>query len=154
MMALKALFLVFLGLLSQIAGMPYKVPLQGVVGGKRTLVILEDMGKVQECSLYFGGLAKAGHELSYHQSTSAELKLKKFGEYLYDNIIMFNANEFNTITFQDISEFVDEGGNVIVAVDSLNSAARAFAEQSGIDFDIKGSAVLDHFSNEPSADPR
>lgn len=142
-------------LFALVHGMPYQVPLQGKEGGKRTLVILDEMSKVQENSIYFDNLAAMGYTLTFLQSTSAELKLRKYGVYLYDNIVMFNADDFNTITFDDITEFVNEGGNLLVAVDgSISPAMRAFAEQSGVDFDAKGSNVIDNFSNVPSADLR
>lgn len=142
-------------ILAQIHAMPYNVPLHGSEGGKRTVVILDDMSRVQTNSIYFNNLERSGHELSYFQASSPELKLKKYGVYLYDNIVMFNADDFNTITFDDITEFVNEGGNVLVSVDgSLSPNMRIFAEQSGIDFDAKGSSVIDHFSYEPSADTR
>jgi len=135
--------------------MPYRVPLQGQEGGRRTLVLLDDLSRVHDHSIFFANLAQSGHELSYFQSTSQDLKLKKYGVNQYDNIIMLNADELNTITFQNIVDFVDEGGNVLVAVDGVVSeATRSFAESCGIDFDRKGSQVLDHFSFEASADAR
>jgi len=138
-----------------VGAMPYRVPLHGIEGGKRTVVILDDLSKMTESSIFFANLVQAGHELTYFQSTSPELKLKKYGVAQYDNIILFNADEFNTITFQNILEFVDEGGNILVAVDGKASEAmRSFAELCGIDFDRKGTQVLDHFSFDAAADKR
>ena len=135
--------------------MPYRVPLQGREGGKRTLVLLDDLAKVHDSSIFFSNLAHAGHDLSYFQSTSPELKLKKYGVHQYDNIIMFGVEEFNTITFQSIIDFVDDGGNVLVAVDGkVGDGMRSFAEQCGIDFDRKGSVVTDHFSFDATLDSR
>lgn len=154
-MHVVALLAVVAAVLGLCAGMPYQVPLQGKQGGMRTLVILDDMAKMHENSIFFNNLSALGYALSFLQCTSAELKIKKYGVYLYDNIVMFNADDFNTISFDDITEFVNEGGNLLVAMDgALTPAMRAFAEQSGVDFDAKGSSVIDNFSNVASADAR
>lgn len=91
------------------------------------------------------------------QAESPELSLKKFGDYLYDNLIFFasTVEDLNTISFDDIQEFAGNGGNILMAVDGqLSASVREFAESCGIEFDARGSAVIDHFQNEPSADPR
>lgn len=52
------------------------------------------------------------------QAESSELALKLYGEYLFDDIIIFapKATDFNTITVQDILAFIGDGGNVLLAV--------------------------------------
>lgn len=102
-------------------------------------------------------MSSRGHSLSFHQAGSSKLSLKKFGEYLYDNIILFapTTEDFGAINFDDITEFTSQGGNILMAVNGeMSDSVRAFAESCGIEFDNRGTSVIDHFSNEPSADPR
>lgn len=111
----------------------------------------------QSHSLYFDLLNSRGHTLSFFHAKSAELTLKNFGEYLFDNIIFFapSTEDFHTINFDDISQFTNDGGNILMAVNGeMSESVRGFAESCGIEFDIRGKTVIDHFFNEPSADPR
>lgn len=111
----------------------------------------------QSHSLFFDGLSSRGHTLSFFQAESAQLSLKKFGEYLFDNIIFFapSTEEFSPISFDDITEFTGNGGNVLMAVNGeMSESVRGFAESCGVEFDNRATHVIDHFLNEPSADPR
>lgn len=36
----------------------------------------------------------------------------------------------------------------------MSDSVRGFAETCGVEFDSKSTSVMDHFLNEPSADPR
>ena len=102
-------------------------------------------------------MTNRGHTLSYYQAESAELSLKKFGEYLYDNIIFFapSTEDFSTISFDDITDFTSNGGNILMAVNGeLSESVRGFAESCGVEFDSRSTSVIDHFFNEPSADER
>jgi oligosaccharyltransferase complex subunit beta len=134
--------------------MPYYVPLQGIVGGKRTLVLLDDMGRMQSHSLFFSQLQGRGHSLTYVQAESEDVKLKSFGEYMYDNMVIFApaVEAFNTITVDDVIEFTTNGGNILLAVDGqMSDMMRFLAESSGVEFDRRGSVVIDHFAFESSA---
>jgi len=135
--------------------MPYNVPLQGKEGGDRTLVLLDDMSLVQSHSVFMESLANRGHHLSFLKADSPDVSLKKFGEYSYDNIILFapRTSEFSTITFDDLVEFIDDGGNLLFGADSeMSDSMRVFAETCGIEFDKKGSEILDHFSFDRTMD--
>lgn len=112
---------------------------------------------MQGYSLFFDELKSRGHVLSYFQPESPELKLKVFGESLYDNIIFFapNADRFSSITFDDIIEFSNEGGNVILAVNrEVSDSVRDLVELYGFTLDKKGTEVIDHFSGDVSVDLR
>ena len=114
-------------------------------------------GLINSHSIFFDSLKSRGHALNYVQAESPELALKKFGDYLYDNIIFFapTVEDLNTISFEDILEFAGNGGNLLLAVDGqMSSAVREFAESCGIEFDARGSAVIDHFQHIPSVDTR
>jgi oligosaccharyltransferase complex subunit beta len=83
------------------------------------------------------------------QAADSKLVVSKFGVYLYDNIVLFapEAEDFSKITYDDISAFVDQGGNLLLAAsENVGESMRNFAENCGVEFDPKGSVVLDHFS--------
>lgn len=83
------------------------------------------------------------------------MSLKKYGEKLYDNIIFFapTTESFSAISFDDISEFVQEGGNVLVAGNKrLSDGARELLESFGISVDKKDTEVIDHFESYDALD--
>ena len=85
------------------------------------------------------------------------MQLKSYGEMNYDNIIFFApaADRFSSITFEDLTEFTAEGGNLIIAVSrDATDNVRDFVESFGVSLDKKGAEVIDHFNFEPSVDTR
>jgi oligosaccharyltransferase complex subunit beta len=140
-----------------IGAMPYHVPLQGTVGGKRTLVLLDDVNSLSTYSIFLDGLKAHGHIISvWSETSSSNLVLKKYDEYLYDNIFIMapEAEAFSDVSFADILEFINAGKNVMLAASGdMSDIQRSFAEACGVRFDGKESLVLDHFAFEPSVDP-
>ena len=127
--------------------MPYYVPLQGDIGGKRTLVLLDTLISAHKYSSYFNSLKAEDHVLTMASSSDGDFKLKKFNEYMYDNIIMLapNADDFGKISFTDILEFVSNGGNLIVgASEDISDAQKAFLEGCGIKISSSSGSVIDH----------
>ena len=130
--------------------MPYYAPLQGEAGGKRTLVLLDNLDHLPSYSVFFSDLSARGHVLSFYQTESPNLALKRYGEKLYDNIVFFapSAESFSSISFEDVSEFVQEGGNVLVAGNKrLSDGVRELLESFGVLVDKKDTEVIDHFEN-------
>jgi oligosaccharyltransferase complex subunit beta len=106
-------------------------------------------------SLFFDDLEARGHSLSFFQSDASELVLKHYGEALYDNILLFapSLEKFPSISFDDISEFIEEGGNVLITGNKeISEELRDFCESLGILFDKKGSEIIDHFNFDSSLD--
>ncbi len=98
-----------------------------------------------------------GHHLSFFQAESQNLALKVYGESLYDNIILFapTIDSFSTISFENLNEFVQEGGSILLAANrDVSDAVRDFAESFGVSFDKKGTEVIDHFENDVTLDSR
>ncbi|RYH30061.1 hypothetical protein EON65_06465 [archaeon] len=92
-------------------------------------------------------MTSRGHELSYKFADAQDLELQKYGEYLYDNVIIFapKASSFGSLSAEDILEFVRSGHNLIVAAyRETGEGIRAIAEQVGVDLDPKGTEVIDH----------
>lgn len=119
--------------------------------------LLSSQDKISSYSLFFGDLSSRGHKLSFFHAESNELALKQYGENLYDNIVFFapNIESFSSINFDDLQEFVQEGGSLLLgAGKDTSDSVREFAETFGINFDKKGTEVIDHFENEDSLDAR
>lgn len=61
-----------------------------VCGSKpRTLVLLDDWSLRDTHSVFFKCLHNRGFELTFKLADDASLNLAKYGEYLYDNLIIF-----------------------------------------------------------------
>jgi oligosaccharyltransferase complex subunit beta len=147
--------LILLVVVVAVYSMPYYAPLQGDAGGKRTLVLMDNLDNIPSYSLFFSDLSSRGHILSFYQTESPNLALKKYGENLYDNIVFFSpsAESFSSISFDDISEFVQEGGNVLVAGQKrVSDSVRDLLESFGIAVDKKDTEVIDHFESHEGLD--
>jgi oligosaccharyltransferase complex subunit beta len=59
---------------------------------KKTLVILENNNIKNTHSQFFEQLKKRGYELEFSLSSNPKNKLLEFGEYIYDNLIIFAPN--------------------------------------------------------------
>ncbi|GAB5033100.1 dolichyl-diphosphooligosaccharide--protein glycosyltransferase 48 kda subunit [Nannochloropsis oceanica] len=137
-------------------GSTYEV--QGHVGGKRTLVLLDTFTTIETHSLFFSGLAGRGHELTYFLASSPDVLLSKYGEPLYDNLIFFapGTSEFTSPSLdgaEGIVAFVEGGGNVLMAGEKgMSDLTREIAGEFGVEFEKKRSVVQDHFSYAPGLD--
>ena len=112
---------------------------------------------MQSHSIFFDNLLDRGHVLTYIHAESGELTLMKFGEYLFDNIIFFapSVEELSSIAFEDILDFTNNGGNLLLAINGkMSDSVRSFAESCGVEFDSRGTFVIDHFSHDSNTDSR
>jgi oligosaccharyltransferase complex subunit beta len=119
------------------------------VAGKRTLVLVDDLGMQKSHASFFSSLTDLGMELTVKGvDQDSDIVVQEFGEWHYDNIVLFapEAEEFGTLDVDDLKAFVEGGGNVIVGVDSaVGASIREFAAVSGVDFDREGVVVIDHW---------
>jgi oligosaccharyltransferase complex subunit beta len=95
-----------------------------------------------------------GHVLTF---SDAETNLKSFGEYLYDNIILFapKRGEFSSVSVEDLKEFIDDGGDMLfIANGEVSDGMRLLAATCGVEFDKKGSFVIDHVNFDKDLDSR
>jgi len=117
---------------------------------KRVLVLLENLTVKETHSIYFKTLFSNGFELTFKVADDSGLVLKKYGEFLYDHLIIFapTVEEFGgAISPEAITEFIDEGGNVLVAGNSnLGEALREVASEVGFEADEEGTSVIDHLN--------
>lgn len=88
---------------------------------------------------------------------STEKDLKSYGVYNYDNILFFapKAEKVGSISFDEIIDFTNEGGNVIIAVSKdVSDQVREFVEVFGVSLHKKDTEVTDHFEYESTLDTR
>ena len=117
---------------------------------KRTLVLLDNPTIRESHSMFFKSLTDRGFTLNMKSVNDSNLALTNYGEYLYDNIIIFapTANGFGgTVSVDTIVKFVDDGGNLLVAIDSNPSdAIRKLIVECGMEVDENSTMVIDHLN--------
>ena len=117
---------------------------------KRVLVLLENLTVKETHSIYLRTLANQGFELTFKVADDAGLTLKKFGEQLYDHLIIFapTVEEFGgAVSPETITEFIDAGGNLLVAGNSqLGEALREIASEVRADLTFCSAPLLFCFS--------
>eukprot|EP00744_Colponema_vietnamica_P003219 GILI01004968.1.p1 GENE.GILI01004968.1~~GILI01004968.1.p1 ORF type:complete len:425 (+),score=163.19 GILI01004968.1:46-1320(+) len=122
--------------------------------GTRTLVIMDDNSVQNSHSTFFKDLESRGHKLTYKVAGDSSLKLKEYGEYLFDNIVLFapSAEELGGfVSVKNLLEFIDDGHHILVAGGSdISENIRELANECGVDFDDQGTSVWDPSS--PEAD--
>lgn len=118
---------------------------------RRILVLLDDVGIKSSHSLYFKSLQNRGFELDFKLADDPKITLQRYGQYLYDALILFcpTIERFGgSVDLAGILDFVDSGHDLIIAADSAASdLIRDIATECGVDFDEDPSAmVIDHTS--------
>lgn len=88
--------------------------------------------------------------LTFKLADDANLVLSKYGEFLYKHLIIFapSVEEFGgALNVDSITEFIDGGGNVLVAGSSHSGdALRELASECGFEIDEEGATVIDHLN--------
>lgn len=118
---------------------------------RRILVLLDDVGIKSSHSLYFKSLQNHGFELDFKLADDPKIALQRYGQYLYDALILFcpTIERFGgSVDLAGILDFVDSGHDLIIAADAAASdLIRDIATECGVDFDEDPSAmVIDHTS--------
>ncbi|KAL3206910.1 hypothetical protein MRX96_039861 [Rhipicephalus microplus] len=132
----------------------FSVLLPYVRGGGETLVLLDNLAIKETHSIFFKSLQDRGFKLTFKSADDPSLSLKKYGEYLYKHLILFSPSveEFGgTINVQALTEFVDDGGNILAAASSsVGDVIRELANECGFEIDEEGSYVIDHLNYDVS----
>ncbi|CAF1434380.1 unnamed protein product [Rotaria sp. Silwood1] len=117
---------------------------------KRVLVLLDNLAIRETHSFYFKQLKDRGFDLTFKSSDDSNLQIVKYGEYIYDHIILFApaTKEFGgRMDAEVLTQFVDAGGNVLIAGSHIiGDAIREFAGECGIEFADDKNAVMDHLN--------
>eukprot|EP01102_Stenamoeba_stenopodia_P003074 TRINITY_DN129_c0_g1_i5.p1 TRINITY_DN129_c0_g1~~TRINITY_DN129_c0_g1_i5.p1 ORF type:complete len:445 (+),score=125.86 TRINITY_DN129_c0_g1_i5:147-1481(+) len=122
--------------------------------GKRTLVLVQSNDIKVTHSTFFKSLEAQGYKLTYSNADSDSIKLHKYGDYLYDNLIIFapSVEVFGGgVGVDAILKFIDDGHNVLIAADNkLAGPVRDLALELGVEFDEEGTHVIDHLNFDSS----
>ncbi|XP_055333461.1 dolichyl-diphosphooligosaccharide--protein glycosyltransferase 48 kDa subunit-like [Paramacrobiotus metropolitanus] len=125
-------------------------------GDKKVLVLLDNANIKETHSKFFKSLTDKGFELDFKQADAASLTLFKYGERLYNHIIIFapSVDEFGgQVKVEALANFVDDGGNLLVAAgDNLGEAIRDLTAEFGFELDEDTSRVVDHFHYDAKLD--
>ncbi|KAI3725862.1 hypothetical protein L1987_65658 [Smallanthus sonchifolius] len=118
---------------------------------RRILVILDDLALKSSHSIFFNSLQARGFELDFKLSDDPKIALQRYGQHLYDGLILFApaTERFGgSLDLAAILDFVDSGKDLIVAADeNASDLIRSIAAECGVDFDEDPSAVvIDHGS--------
>ncbi|GFP84430.1 dolichyl-diphosphooligosaccharide--protein glycosyltransferase 48 kDa subunit [Phtheirospermum japonicum] len=116
---------------------------------RQILVLLDDLSLKSSHSIFFATLQSRDFNLDFKLADDPSIAVKRYGQYLYDGIILFtpSADRFGgSLDVQGILDFVDSGHDLILAADSnASDLIRNIAAECGIDFDEDPSAmVIDH----------
>ncbi len=134
-------------------------PASGSESDKKTLVLVDNFLIKETHSMFFKSLKDRGHVLTFKSAEDSTLTLFKYGELLYDNLILFTpkVEEFGgKINKKAILDFIDEGGNLLLAAGSKPGVMlREIAVECGVEIDSPGSSphgsfVIDHFNYDKS----
>lgn len=94
--------------------------------------------------------------MTFKLADDAGLLLSKYGEYLYQNLIIFapSVEEFGGgISVETIAQFVDDGGNLLVSGSSTSGEGiRDLASECGFEIDEENAAVIDHLNYDELSD--
>lgn len=127
-----------------------------VAEGKRVLALLDNMAIKETHSIFFKSLIDAGFGITFKLADDPSIVLKKYGEFIYDHLILFSPSveEFGgTLTVDSITEFIDRGGNVLIAGSSMTGdILREIASESGFEADEEGTSVIDHLNYDVNKD--
>jgi oligosaccharyltransferase complex subunit beta len=122
----------------------------------RVLVLLESPALKQSHSVYLKSLEDRGFQVTLKRADDSNLALIKFGEFVYDHLVIFapGVQDFGgSINVAEISNFIDRGGNVLVAGSSkLGDAIRELATENGFEFDEEPTSVIDHHNYDATLD--
>ncbi|XVF61972.1 hypothetical protein PTKIN_Ptkin08bG0178500 [Pterospermum kingtungense] len=118
---------------------------------RRVLILLDDFSLKSSHSIFFNSLKSHGFNLEFKLADDPSLSLQRYGQYLYDALIIFSPNTERfggSLDLTAVIDFVDSGRDLIVAADaSASDLIKQIATECGVDFDEDSSAmVIDHKS--------
>ncbi|KAL9394056.1 hypothetical protein Peur_013341 [Populus x canadensis] len=118
---------------------------------RRLLVLLDDLSLKSSHSIFFNSLKSRGFDLDFKLADDPKLAVQRYGQYLYDGLILFSPSieRFGgALDLAAVLDFVDSGHDLIIAADSSSSdLIKSLATECGVDFDEDPSAlVIDHKS--------
>ncbi|CAK5035451.1 unnamed protein product [Meloidogyne enterolobii] len=122
----------------------------------RILLLVDNSEIVKTHSEFIKSIEGRGHTIKTSQADSSDLALIKFGELLFEHLIILapSVDEFGgAISVSEISNFIDKGGNVFFTGGyNMGDAIKDLAAEVGFEFDDDKTSVIDHFSYDANLD--
>ena len=120
----------------------------------RTLVILENVLTKESHSSFLADLATKDGDIVYKYATDSSLTIKKYGESLYNNIIILAPSVAafgNAVQANDFLTFLDDGGSIVMSASTdVGDPIKEIAAEVGIEIDDEGTSVIDHMNYDVS----
>lgn len=117
---------------------------------KEILVLLDNLAIKETHSMYFKALQERGYNLTFRNADDSSLTLLRFGEFVYQNLIIFapSVEEFGgSLSLEAITDFIDGGGNVLIAANTdVSDLIRDIASECGFEVDEEQASVIDHLN--------
>ncbi|GBM62824.1 Dolichyl-diphosphooligosaccharide--protein glycosyltransferase subunit [Araneus ventricosus] len=124
--------------------------------GGQTLVLLDNLAIRETHSMFFKGLQDRGFQLTFKTADDPGLTLIKYGEYLFEHLIIFSPSveEFGgNLNVKAITDFIDAGGNVLIGASSnVGDLIRELSNECGFEIDEEGTFVIDHLNYDAEDD--
>lgn len=125
---------------------------------KNTLVILDKSNNIptfkQSHSSFLKLIQDLGHTVDIRSADDSSLKLSKYGDFLYDNILLLcpQVQVFRgSVSVKDLLEFIDAGRNVLLTGSHApGSIASELASEVG--FEFKSTTAKRDYSNTKLSD--
>ncbi|KTW26079.1 hypothetical protein T552_02972 [Pneumocystis carinii B80] len=124
--------------------------------GNRLLIVHSSDVFYNDFSLFFDSFKSRGYNLTFKDPEIDSIQLFKYEERIYDHLILFFTKEKNSkfeqhFTNSKIHEFIDRGGNILIAtLSTMPKNIRNLTNELGVYLAEKDNLVVDHFSYDKS----
>lgn len=123
--------------------------------GNRILVVLDSASR-STYSTFFSTLTSRGYSIDYKAPRDAKPILIEHDVLSYDHLILLSPSSKSLsadLGPQQLVEYLKKGGNMIVGLDSsVSEMHRDLAREFSLEFENKGSALVDHFRHSSELD--
>ncbi|KAJ2885843.1 hypothetical protein IWW38_005282, partial [Coemansia aciculifera] len=121
------------------------------VSGDRVLVLVPRVEAAKTYSQFLASLTSRGFDVSVRAAHNASVVLQVDGVRAYDHTVVLSPESSKLgadLSTDDFVDFVNDGGNLIVAASSeMSKPCRSLAARFGIVYEERGTAVIDHASH-------
>jgi len=126
------------------------------VNESNILVLVDNLVIKETHSKFLKSLTDREHKLTIKSADDPTLQLVRYGQHLYDHVILLapSVEEFGgSLSTSVFTEYIDNGGNLLITGSSdVGFAIRDLAVECGVEFDKEGNQVIDHFNYDATQD--
>ncbi|KAJ3205579.1 hypothetical protein HDU82_005110 [Entophlyctis luteolus] len=121
----------------------------------RVLAVLNSLNEESDFSIFFASLKARGFDLTVKAASDSSVSLVVWEEMAFDHLLVLaDSTPGSVFAPGKIIDFVDRGGNVVIAASSkVSETIRDVAIELSADFDEKGNAVWDAFHSPLEDEP-